>query len=51
MKKRVEKPRAKPVKNQKGTARKVQPRAAGPHDPLHALLRGTYACRACERRG
>ncbi len=54
MKKRVEKPKPKPVAQQNGAARKELPaRAAAtvnnPHDHLHSLLRGTHAHKVCER--
>lgn len=52
MKKRVEKPKSKPVATKNGadkneTARKAPARTASPHDPLHSLLRGTHASKIC----
>jgi hypothetical protein len=54
MKKRVEKPKAKPVAAKNGVTRKELPRSASaalsPHDQLHSLLRGTHAHKVCEPR-
>ena len=53
MKKRVEKPKAKPVAAKNGAAHKAAPiRAAAPspHDQLHHLLRGTHAQKLCGPR-
>jgi hypothetical protein len=52
MKKRVQKPKAKPGTAKNGVTRKELPRpaVANPHDQLHSLLRGTYAHRVCEQR-
>jgi hypothetical protein len=51
MKKRVEKPKtkpAKPVSAKSDPAPKAFAKAASsPHDPLHNLLRGTYASKVC----
>jgi hypothetical protein len=53
MKKRIEKPKAKPVADKNGAVRKELPRRAAEAsvsaDPLRNLLRGTYTNRACER--
>jgi hypothetical protein len=56
MKKRVEKPKSKPVAAKLGAVKsgetqKASPRtAASPHDPLHSLLRGTHAHKLCGPR-
>jgi hypothetical protein len=53
MKKRVEKPKAKSAKSESAKSVPVAPKAlakgavSSPQDPLHDLLRGTYAHRAC----
>jgi hypothetical protein len=50
MKKRVEKPKTKPAKPEtakREPAPKAFAKAAAPHDPLHNLLRGTYASKVC----
>ncbi len=54
MKKRVEKPKAKPATDKNKVARKELPARAAvaansPHDHLHSLLRGTHAHKVCER--
>ncbi len=53
MKKRVEKPKAKPAAEKNGAVRKELPRAAAhasaTQDPLRNLLWGTYTHRVCDR--
>jgi hypothetical protein len=52
MKKRIEKPKAKPVAEKNGAVRKELPARAAvahPHDQLHSLLRGTHAHKVCVR--
>jgi hypothetical protein len=52
MKKRVEKPKAKPAKPEAAKSAPApkalaKTAASSPHDPLHNLLRGTYASKVC----
>jgi hypothetical protein len=50
MKKRIEKPKAKPVKPEpakREPAPKAPAKAASPQDPLHDLLRGAHAHKIC----
>jgi hypothetical protein len=52
MKKRVEKPKAKPAKPQSAKSEPApkalaKAAASSPNDPLHDLLRGTYASKVC----
>jgi len=54
MKKRAEKTKSKSASAKGNAAHKEPPRrpaTASPHDPLHNLLRGTYAHRTCGARG
>jgi hypothetical protein len=52
MKKRVEKPKAKPVAVKSGAAPSpIRAVALSPHDQLHHLLRGTHAHKLCGTRG
>jgi len=50
MKKRVEKPKAKPAKPEAvkdETARKAPTVVSSPYDALHSLLRGAHAHKIC----
>ncbi len=55
MKKRIEKPKAKPAAKRNSAAHKELPRAAAEasmtssHDSLRSLLKGAHTHRVCER--